>query len=140
MTTSANIIEYTIKDEIDNSEVGNHRQNILCKTKWNDLCIKYFPLVNYSITAHGYDEQEKYWEDEPINLKKFLFEKAIDRSHLKIIGNYYHWTSLNGNRISQGFSDDNTALLAYHADALKWEVRHVQPENKILYVDMDTGN
>jgi len=68
--TSANVTEYTIFDK-NNNKVGNHYQSHLCKTKWHEL-LRFSPLENYTIMAWGYDEEEEYWENEPINLKEFL--------------------------------------------------------------------
>lgn len=70
--TSANVSEYTIYkgDEI----VGYHRQHWLCKTRWHEL-EKFQPLEEHTIIEHGYDEEEEYWEEAPINLKEFLKNK-----------------------------------------------------------------
>jgi hypothetical protein len=68
--TSANVIEYIIKD-LSGKKVGTHYQSLLCKTKWGRL-LKFTPTENYTITSFGYDEEDEYWENEPISLKKFI--------------------------------------------------------------------
>ena len=68
--TSANVIKYTIRDA-DNRVVGVHRQNVLCKTRWHEL-LKFNPLDSHTIQSWGYDEGEAFWEEEPVNLLKFL--------------------------------------------------------------------
>jgi hypothetical protein len=68
--TSANVIEYTIYDSTGKA-VGDHRQNVLCKTRWHEL-LKFTPLGSHTIKSWGYDEEEEYWEDEPKNLLTFL--------------------------------------------------------------------
>ena len=68
--TSVNTVEYLIRDS-EGKHVGTHHQNIYCKTHWGDL-LKYTPYENFTITHSGHDESEMYWEDEPINLKKFI--------------------------------------------------------------------
>lgn len=68
--TSANVIEYAIKDK-DGKSVGRHRQNIMCKT-CNDGLEKFIPASDFTIWPWGYDEEEEIWEDEPENLEKWL--------------------------------------------------------------------
>jgi hypothetical protein len=67
--TSANVINYTIfKDGI---EVGTHRQNIMCK-RCNDSLLKFSPPSDFTILAHGLDEDEMEWFGDEINLKDWL--------------------------------------------------------------------
>lgn len=67
--TSANVTKYNIYK--NGVKVGNHYQSHLCKTHWEDL-EKFVPSEDFEIMAHGYDEDEEYWENEKINLKVFL--------------------------------------------------------------------
>lgn len=70
MSTSANVIEYDI--EKNGKSVGNFRKNLLCRLPdYSDL-LKYQPLSEHKITPYGYDEEDEYWENKPINLEKFL--------------------------------------------------------------------
>lgn len=72
--TSANVTEYTIfKDGV---KVGEHRQHCYCKTHWEKLLV-FQPPEAHTIQAHGYDEEEEYWEDEPMSLQKFLSNVKI---------------------------------------------------------------
>jgi hypothetical protein len=73
MTTSANVIEYTIYN-INNVEkpVGRFSKHILCKYPDYAELLKYQPLNEHTIQAWGYDEEEDEWEDEPENLEDFL--------------------------------------------------------------------
>jgi hypothetical protein len=68
--TSANVVEYNIYDK-DNNEVGYHSQNVMCST-CNDGLDKYKPSKDFTIMSHGYDEEEGYWEGDPLNLKEWL--------------------------------------------------------------------
>lgn len=71
--TSANVIEYSIMDK-NGKPVGHHRQNIMCK--WDTTKLEQFlPASDYIIQAYGYDEEEEYWEDEPVKLDKFLAKR-----------------------------------------------------------------
>ena len=72
MTTSANVIEYSIfKGE---EEVGRHSQNIMCST-CNDGLEKFQPYEDFTIQAWGYDEEEEMWEnDKRENLKDWLIK------------------------------------------------------------------
>jgi len=70
MTTSANVIDYKIIDS-DCNEVGNHHYHVLCKTHWDKL-LKFVPMENYRIYRTYYDEDEEYFEDESVNLKRVL--------------------------------------------------------------------
>jgi len=72
--TSANVIEYTIRDANDNV-VGEGRQNLLCKPHWGDL-LKFRPLEDYTIRVCGYDEDDEYWENDPVSLRAFLSNKV----------------------------------------------------------------
>lgn len=67
--TSANVTKYNIYK--NGRKVGQHYQSHLCKTHWEDL-EKFSPPEDFEIMAYGYDEEEEYWEDKKINLKKFL--------------------------------------------------------------------
>jgi hypothetical protein len=67
--TSANVVEYSIQK--NGEQVGHHRENVMCKSHYEEL-LKFLPLEEHTITPYGYDEEEEEWEDEPINLKKFL--------------------------------------------------------------------
>lgn len=87
MSTSANVIEYRI--EKGGQQVGSHRINIMCETYYEKLLI-FHPLSEHTITPWGYDEEEEYWEDEPIELEEFL-RKLIPTN--KIIKEYF-----NGNK------------------------------------------
>ena len=69
--TSANIIEYRILNK-KNIQVGNHRQNIMCKRN-NDGLEKFQPSEDFTIQMFGYDEEEEYWEDKKqVNLSDWL--------------------------------------------------------------------
>jgi len=68
--TSANVVEYRIED-LNGKKVGEHYQSLLCKTHWGDL-LKFTPPENFTITAHGEDEDEVEWEDDTISLKVFI--------------------------------------------------------------------
>lgn len=76
--TSANVVEYTIKD-LKGNEVGKHSQHCLCKTKWGRL-LKFTPAENFTITPWGYDEDEAYWEGKTISLKKFIDDLIKNKS------------------------------------------------------------
>jgi len=83
MSTSANVIEYQIKK--DGKNVGHYRQNILCKTHFENL-LKFEPLNEHTITPSGYDEEDEYWEDETVNLEVFL--SSLIKWN-KLIGEYF---------------------------------------------------
>jgi hypothetical protein len=68
--TSANVTIYLIKD-LSGNKVGEHHQNCLCKTHWGDL-LKFTPPENFTITQTWFDEDEKYHEVLPVNLKVFI--------------------------------------------------------------------
>lgn len=68
--TSANVSNFIIIDK-GGIHVGYHRQNWMCKTRWEEL-LKYIPSVDYLIQEWGYDEDEELWEEEPQNLEIFL--------------------------------------------------------------------
>lgn len=74
MSTSANVSEFRI--EKDGKQVGSHRQNWLCKTRWEEL-LKYQPLEEHTITETWYDEEEEYDEGKPQNLKEFLIKNKV---------------------------------------------------------------
>ncbi len=83
MSTSANVVEYRI--EKDGKQVGNYRQNVMCKGRYEEM-LKYEPLEDHTVTPYGYDEDEDYWEGDTQNLKVYL-EKHT-RSN-KIIKEYF---------------------------------------------------
>jgi hypothetical protein len=68
--TSANVIEYNIKDK-DNNIIARHRQNIMCKRNTQKLLQIQNP-ENYTIHPWGYNEEEEMWEGEPERLDKWL--------------------------------------------------------------------
>ena len=83
--TSANVIEYTITK--DGKRVGHFRKNVMCSLPEYSELLKYTPLDEHQICAYGYDEEDEFWEDEPVNLKEYLikiapFEKKL-REHFK---------------------------------------------------------
>lgn len=78
--TSANVVEYNI--EKNGVSVGNHRENIMCKSHFEEL-LKYEPLSEHTITPNGYDEEEEYWEEEPQNLELFLKKMIITNKTIK---------------------------------------------------------
>lgn len=78
--TSANVTEYDIRK--NGIHVGSHRQNWMCKTSWDSL-LKYQPLTEHTITSCGYDEDEEYWRDEPVNLYYFLLKISKTDKSLK---------------------------------------------------------
>ena len=82
MTTSANVIEFDIfKGE---EKVGYFRRNVLCKYPLYSDLLKYQPLKEHTISAHGYDDEEEYWEcDEPENLEDFLRDRSYYSKELK---------------------------------------------------------
>ena len=69
--TSANVTEYRIESLHTGKEVGIHSQHALCKTHWGDL-LKFTPPEDFTITAHGLDEEEEEWENDPVNLAVFI--------------------------------------------------------------------
>ena len=71
MSTSANVIEYTIYK--GGEVVGHHRYHMMCKPHFEDL-LKFQPLEEHTISPYGYDEDEELWEDESKNLKDFMDE------------------------------------------------------------------
>lgn len=77
--TSANVIEYRIKDK-DGEERYHHRQNIMCKRDTRKLLLIKNP-EEYTITPYGYDEEEEYWEGKPQNLAKWLKENKNEATH-----------------------------------------------------------
>ena len=82
--TSANVIEYRI--ERDGKVVGYFRKHLLCKLPGYSDLLKYEPLSEHEITPCGYDEDEDYWEDDPINLEKYL--RQMTRTN-KTISEYF---------------------------------------------------
>lgn len=73
--TSANVTHYTIFGP-DGKKVGEHQQHCLCKTHWERLLV-FQPLAKHTIQPWGYDEEEEYWEAEPINLRDFLNKVSV---------------------------------------------------------------
>ena len=69
MSTSANVIEYTICK--DGEQVGHHRYNVMCQPHFEDL-LKFQPLEDYTISPYGYDEDEDLWGGKSKNLKVFM--------------------------------------------------------------------
>lgn len=59
----------------DGEQVGSHRQNLMCKERWEEL-LKFEPASEHTIIPFGYDEEEEYWEDDEINLKDFLSRRS----------------------------------------------------------------
>ncbi len=82
--TSANVIEYDIRKNGVN--VGYHRENIMCKDHYEDL-LKFEPLSEHTIMAFGYDEEEEYWENKPINLETYLKKLSITNKSIKLYFN-----------------------------------------------------
>jgi len=72
MTTSANVVEYTI--EKNNESVGRFRKHMMCTLPDYADLLKYQPLNEHTITPWGYDEEEEEWEGKTKNLEKFLRE------------------------------------------------------------------
>jgi len=70
MTTSANVIEYSIYK--GDSEIGNFRVNVMCRFPDYAELLKYQPLSEYMIQSWGYDEEEDEWSNEPEKLEDFL--------------------------------------------------------------------
>jgi len=69
--TSANVTEYRIESLHTGKVVGNLSQHAYCKTHWGGL-LKYLPPKDFTITAHGLDEEEEEWEHDPVNLATFI--------------------------------------------------------------------
>jgi hypothetical protein len=80
MSTSANVIEYSIYKDGEN--VGNFRKHMLCRLPDYADLLKYQPLDQHTIQAWGYDEEDDEWEDEEVNLDTFL--KGMVRYNKKI--------------------------------------------------------
>ena len=92
MTTSANVIEYSIyrKDDPDfehQTEVGHFRKNIMCKYPDYAELLKYQSLKDYIIVAWGYDEDDEYWENDEEDDKDETLEDFLkgmkSNKHLK---------------------------------------------------------
>ena len=80
MSTSANVVEYTITK--NGERAGRFRKHLLCKFPEYSELLKYEPLDEHEITAWGYDEEEAYWENDPVPLGEYLrrmapFERAL---------------------------------------------------------------
>jgi hypothetical protein len=80
MSTSANVIEYTIYKNGDN--VGSFRKHILCRLPDYADLLEHQPLKEHEILDWGYDEEDEYWEGDPQNLEEFL--KGMVRFNKKI--------------------------------------------------------
>jgi hypothetical protein len=78
--TSANVTEYTIRK--DGEVVGQHRQHCMCHTRWHRL-FKFTPYSEYTITPHGLDEEEAYWEGDTQNLRDFMQKIKFHPSDIK---------------------------------------------------------
>jgi len=72
--TSANVVQYSVKDK-SGKQVYNHYQHCYCRTKWHKL-LDFTPAKDYTIMAYGEDEEEEYWENEPVRLDLFI-EKLL---------------------------------------------------------------
>jgi len=70
MATSANVVEYEIRDKSD-SVVGTYRRNFLCKRDTRSL-MKYAPASDFTIHPYGYDEEGELWEGSPSKLSDWL--------------------------------------------------------------------
>ena len=70
MSTSANVIEYTITHK-DTGKQIYHRQNIMCKINTTKLLALEHP-EDYIIQPWGYDEEEELWEGKEQELVKWL--------------------------------------------------------------------
>lgn len=81
--TSANVVEYRI--EKDGKQVGSHYHNVMCNSNFEKLLV-FLPLGSHMITSYGYDEEEEYWEEEPVCLESFLREMKISN---KLIREYF---------------------------------------------------
>lgn len=134
MTTSANVTEYRISK--DGKVVGKHRQHCLCKTHWNKLC-EFIPMDEHTIIAYGLDENEAPWEAPEQGLIPFLksFPESCGWSLIERDG-FLHWETPKG-QLSQGFSSEAEAILAYHYKLILWKyVRRGQLSN----IRMAAGN
>ena len=119
MTTSANVVEYIISK--NGKQVGKHRQHCYCKTNW-DVLFKFIPLEDYTIQAHGLDEEEEPWANDELNLKTFFLNMA--KQGLQVLnddGEFYFWVNKYNNKKSQSFAFDSEALLAFHHKLLVWK-------------------
>jgi hypothetical protein len=67
--TSANVTNYRI--EKNGVEVYDHSQHHYCHTRWHRL-FKFVPFTEHTITPHGLDEEEAYWEGKTVNLSEFM--------------------------------------------------------------------
>ena len=85
MSTSANVIEYTIEDRWGETK-GHFRKHLLTRLPDYADLLDYQPLQNHNIIAYGYDEEDEYWEEEPENLREFLYRM---RNYNKRIKEYF---------------------------------------------------
>ena len=81
MTTSANVIEYTIYK--NGKPVGRFSKHMLCKYPDYAELLKYQPLKEHTIQPWGYDEEEEEWSDKEQNLEKFLKRMATFNKWLR---------------------------------------------------------
>ena len=119
MATSANVVEYTIlKDGI---EVGKHRQHMLCKSRWDELCA-FMPIDNYTIIEYGLDENEVLWQSDEIPLGKFLLNIASSGiNRIQKDGASFYWKNGYNEKVSQKYVNQNDAIVAYHCKQLVWD-------------------
>jgi hypothetical protein len=73
--TSANSINYIVKDSTGKEVTLLHRNN-LCKENWTVL-LGFFPYHEFTITPMGYDEDEDEWFGQTTTLKEFLIRKKL---------------------------------------------------------------
>ena len=119
MATSANVVKYTIlKDGI---EVGNHRQHMLCKSRWDELCT-FMPIDKYTIIEHGLDENEASWQNDEVPLNKFLLRIASSSiNKIQYDGAAFYWKNEWNGKVSQKYVNQNDAIVAYHCKHLVWD-------------------
>lgn len=96
MSTSANVIEYTIYK--DGKSVGRFSKNVLCKYPDCAELLKYQPLNEHQILCWGYDEEEELWEEDVENLESYL-KKMIHYN--KYIKEYFNGTKTSGEILNE---------------------------------------
>lgn len=74
--TSANIIEYTIKDK-EGRYSGSHRQNVLCKI-CNDGLERFVPSSDFTICAAWRDENEELQKENCTPLNEWLIKNPAE--------------------------------------------------------------
>ncbi len=118
MTTSANVVEHRIFK--DGEQVGKHRQHIMCKTHWDELC-RFAPLSDYEIQEHGLDEHEAPWEGPVVPLEDFLLRIAESGvKKLLPLEDSCYWVNEYNGQTSQRFSWKYEAIIAFHCGFLVW--------------------